>query len=191
MKKLLTGIIIGAMITTSVSAIAATTKVNMEAVYSVNKLIVNGVDTGKGNTAFVSGGTTYVPLRTVSDALGNEISWDSSTKTIYINTPNSSTTTTGEPTDLPPVSNTPVVNRPVTLPSTPQTTTSTKFISQSQAQQTALKAVGGGTVIWSKADLYDHDDLPDYEFKIRSGNRIYEVEVDALTGQVRDFDIDD
>ena len=104
MKRFISGIIIGAMVTTSVTALAATAK-NIQAIYSVKSLVVNGVDTGKGNTAFVSGGTTYVPLRTVSDALGHDISWDSNTKTIYINT-NNSNSTNGDPTDLPPVSST-------------------------------------------------------------------------------------
>ncbi len=189
MKKLLSGIIIGAILTTSVSAIAASNRVNMEAVYSVNKLVVDGVDTGKGKTAFVSNGVTYVPLRTVSDALGNEISWDSSTKTIYINSSknNNTNTNNGEPTDIPPVSNTPSNATTSQKP----TNNNTKLISKSKAQQVALNAVGGGSVIWSKDDIYDNDDRPDYEFKIKKGTQIYEVEVDAISGTVRDFDIDD
>ncbi len=189
MKRFISGIIIGAMVTTSVTALAATAK-NIQAIYSVKSLIVNGVDTGKGNTAFVSEGTTYVPLRTVSDALGHDISWDSNTKTIYINTSNS-TSTSGEPTDLPPVSST-GTNISNQIPSVTNNGTwnGQKLISIDTAQNAAIKAVGGGTVIWKESDTYERDDLPTYDFKIMKDNRVYEVEINALTGVVKDFDID-
>lgn len=182
MKKFISGIIAGVMVTTSMSVIAATGVKTLQAHFSVDKLIVNGVDTGKGNSAFISNGTTYVPLRTISDTLGNEISWDSSTKTIYINS-GGTQTNLGEPTDLPPVINN--TQNTVTVPS------GKKFITEQQAKNAAVKAVGGGTVIWIKQDLYDDDLSPDYEIKIKKGNRIYEVEVDAITGTVKDFEIDD
>lgn len=191
MKKFISGLVIGGLVTTSVTAFAATA-VNMQAVYSVKRLIVNGVDTGKGNTAFVSNGTTYVPLRTVSDALGNEISWDSNTKTIYINSKNG-TTTSGEPTDLPTTSGSTSTTQ---TPSTPVQNNGNgywngqKLIDITTAQNAAIKAVGGGTVIWKEADVYEYDDMPTYDFKIQKNNRIYEVEINALNGSVKDFDID-
>lgn len=191
MKRFISGIIIGAMVTTSVTALAATAK-NIQAIYSVKSLVVNGVDTGKGNTAFVSGGTTYVPLRTVSDALGHDISWDSNTKTIYINT-NNSNSTNGDPTDLPPVSSTVTTTPTISTPTTSignGTWNGQKLISINTAQNAAIKAVGGGSVIWKEADVYEYDDLPTYDFKIMKNNRVYEVEINALTGAVKDFDID-
>lgn len=196
MKKFISGLVIGGLITTSVTAFAATA-VTMQAVYSVQKLVVNGVDTGKGNTAFVSNGTTYVPLRTISDALGNEIAWDSNTKTIYINSKNS-TNTSGEPTDLP-TTNGSTVTTPQVTPSTPSTTVQNtgngywngkKLIDITTAQNAAIKAVGGGTVVWKEADVYEYDEIPTYDFKIKKDNRIYEVEINALDGSVKDFDID-
>ena len=205
MKKFIIGIIIGGTLTTSVTALAATVK-NMQAVYSVQKLVVKGIDTGKGSTAFVSEGTTYVPLRTVSDALGHEISWDTNTKTIYINSNNNSNNVSGEPTDLPAASSgvtTPTPAPTVTTPTpAPTVTTPTysvgngtwngqKLISIATAKQAAIKAVGGGTVIWQEADIYEYDDLPTYDFKILKNNRVYEVEINALTGTVKDFEIDD
>lgn len=192
MKKFISGLVIGGLITTSVTAFAATA-VNIQAVYSVKRLIVDGVDTGKGNTAFVSNGTTYVPLRTISDALGSEISWDSSTKTIYINSKNN-TNLNGEPTDLPSTNGT--TSTPTTT--TPNTTTQNnsgywngkKLISITTAENAAIKAVGGGSVIWKESDIYDNDDIPTYDFKIQKNNKVYEVEVNALDGTVKDFDID-
>lgn len=190
MKKFISGLLIGGIITTSVTAFASNV-INLQATYSVKRLVVNGVDTGKGNAAFVSNGTTYVPLRTVSDALGHDISWDSNTKTIYINTGNENTGN-GEPTDLPtsnggnnvapPVANPPVNNS--------NNFNGQKLISIQTARNAAIKAVGGGNVIWEEADIYDIDDLPTYDFKIRNNKKVYEVEVNALDGTVIDFDID-
>ncbi|WP_250278188.1 stalk domain-containing protein [[Clostridium] colinum] len=188
MKKFISGLLIGGIITTSVTAFAAN-MVNMQAVYSIKSLIVNGVDTGKGNTAFVSNGTTYVPLRTVSDALGHKISWDSNTKTIYINT-NDNVNNSGEPTDLPPVNNNSTPNKQGATSSSNNSWKGKKLISIETAKNAAIKAVGGGNVISQESDINDNDDLPTYDFKISKNNKIYEVEVNALTGQVKDFDID-
>lgn len=193
MKKFISGLLIGGIVMTSATAFASNV-VTMQATYSVKSLVVNGVDTGKGNTAFVSNGTTYVPLRTVSDALGNDISWDSNTKTIYVNSKGSASTgSSGEPTDLP-TSNGSVATLPTPTPAPPVNNGSTwngqKLVSIQTAKNAAIKAVGGGTVIWQESDIYDYDDIPDYEFKIMKNNRVYEVEINALNGQVIDFDID-
>ena len=162
MKKFISGLVIGGIIMTSATAFAANV-VNMQAVYSVKSLIVNGVDTGKGSSAFVSNGTTYVPLRTVSDALGHEISWDSNTKSIYINTGSGTTNGgNGEPTDLPPT-NSGATTAPAPTPApTPTPSVNNggswngqKLISMETAQNAAIKAVGGGNVIWKEADIYD------------------------------------
>ncbi len=162
MKKFISGLLIGGIIMTSVSAFASNV-VNMKAVYSVKNLIVNGVNTGKGSSAFISNGTTYVPLRTVSDALGHEISWDSKTRSIYINTGNKIPDTNGEPTDLPLAD-----TGATTMPTTPNANSfnGQKLISMEAAKEAAIKAVGGGSVISQDADIYDDDDIPDYEFKI-------------------------
>lgn len=190
MKKFFVGTLTGAILATSVSAIAATGVIKtINASYSVNKLVVNGVDTGKGNTAFISGGTTYVPLRTVSDALGQDIKWDSQSKTIYINSKGGTGTTLEEPADIPAVSGGSNVAGNVANTGN-GTWNGQKLISITTAQNAAIKAVGGGNVIWKEADIYEHDDIPTYDFKIMKNNRVYEVEINALTGAVKDFDID-
>lgn len=188
MKKFISGLLIGGMVMTSATAFAANV-VNMNATYSVKSLVVNGVDTGKGNTAFVSNGITYVPLRTISDALGNEISWDSSTKTIYINS-NDASTNIVEPTDLPNAQTLPNLPNSQTLPNNGNSWNGKNLVGIEAAKSAAIKAAGGGSVIWQEEDIYDYDDMPTYDFKIKNGYRIYEVEINALTGRVKDFDID-
>lgn len=184
MKKFISGIVAGIVLTTSISVFASSIR-TISASYSVNKLVVNGVDTGKGNTAFISQGTTYVPLRTISDALGQDIRWDSSSKTIYINSNGASNVE--YPTDIPSTS------APTPTP-TPAATGGTwngkKIISMATAESAAIRSIGGGTVVTRKADIYDADDIPTYDFKISKGGRIYEISINALTGAVTDYDLD-
>ncbi len=54
------------------------------------KLVVDGVNItpkdAKGNVVdpFIVDGTTYLPVRAVAEALGKEVDWDGTTKTVYI-----------------------------------------------------------------------------------------------------------
>lgn len=54
--------------------------------YAVKKIIIDNVDkTPPSDQApFVYNGSTYVPLRYISEALGKPVNWDGSTGTIYI-----------------------------------------------------------------------------------------------------------
>ena len=203
MKKFIAGITAGVVLATSVSAIAATVQ-NIKASYSVSKLIVNGVDTGKGSSCFISEGTTYVPLRVIAEALNQDISWDSATKTIYINSKDSTTDVIEEPTDLPATNTTTGKTNNTTNKTANSIYDTSSFITEEQAKAAAIEAVGGGTAIYVKEDFYDddyyyaystgdfsgRDNVPHYEIKVQYDNRIYEVEINAKTGSVIDFDID-
>lgn len=58
-------------------------------------------------------------------------------------------------------------------------------ISAEAAQQTAMDRVGGGYLV--KCEL-DHDDgVLKYEIEIKNGNKEYDVEVDANTGEIIKF----
>jgi len=60
---------------------------------------------------------------------------------------------------------------------------SQKFISKAKAEQIALHAVGGGTVLL--AVLEKHDNPPDWSVDVRAKNgKEYEVKVNAYTGKV-------
>lgn len=51
----------------------------------VKKIIIDGVDkTPKDNLPFIYEGTTYVPLRYISEELGKKVTWDGKTGTIFI-----------------------------------------------------------------------------------------------------------
>lgn len=52
---------------------------------TAKKIVIDGVDrTPEEKKPFVYGGTTYVPLRYISESLGKEVNWDGNTGTIYI-----------------------------------------------------------------------------------------------------------
>ncbi|QNO13289.1 PepSY domain-containing protein [Alkalicella caledoniensis] len=64
--------------------------------------------------------------------------------------------------------------------------TSRTTIGSDKAIAIALKRVGGGTVIEFK---YDQDD-GEYEIEIKYNGREYELEIDAYTGKILEFEID-
>ena len=72
------------------AAASAATKKTIEASYMDIKLVIDGVEVtpkdANGNVVepFMSGGTTYLPVRAVAEALGKEVGWDGDTKTVYI-----------------------------------------------------------------------------------------------------------
>jgi ABC-type antimicrobial peptide transport system permease subunit len=57
----------------------------VQATFQKIKLIVNGVDQQLSSEPLVYKGTTYLPVRSVFDAVGYEVQYDPSTKTINAN----------------------------------------------------------------------------------------------------------
>lgn len=88
MKKLSKILLIILLITMFTSLSWATDKYskNIEVYYGVVKnIIIDGIDkTPTENLPFIYNGTTYVPIRYVSESLGKEVTWEGSTGTIYI-----------------------------------------------------------------------------------------------------------
>lgn len=62
----------------------------IQANYVGVKLMINGVEVNPTDAAgnpvepFISEGTTYLPVRAVAEALGEEVTWDGETKTVNI-----------------------------------------------------------------------------------------------------------
>ncbi|QKS45052.1 NPCBM/NEW2 domain-containing protein [Paenibacillus cellulosilyticus] len=83
LKGLVTGLLIGTMITGGAAYAATSTKI--EVVIDNLKYMVDGVQmkptTGQG---FIYQGTTYVPLRFAAEAVGKEVTWEGKSKTIWI-----------------------------------------------------------------------------------------------------------
>lgn len=92
-KDFVKGIAVGCALSIAiggVSALADTYRKFLEVAYTDIKVVVNGKPTtprdsdGTPVKPFISSGTTYLPVRSISNALGQNVDWDSDTSTIYI-----------------------------------------------------------------------------------------------------------
>jgi hypothetical protein len=107
------GFIFGVVLTILLAAtITATAAAFREQTITVSfpgvRLVINGQEhtprDGAGNVVepFIWQGTTYLPVRAVADALGQDVNWDGTTQTVYISSPFA-----GVPPMLPPVTTPP------------------------------------------------------------------------------------
>lgn len=83
MKKRLLSIILMLVLIPTI-ALAGTASEEIKVQKNVSTITVNGEKITADN--FIYNGTTYVPLRAVSENMGSEVSWDNNTKTAAINT---------------------------------------------------------------------------------------------------------
>lgn len=85
MKKFTSGLLAGIILATSVTTFAAGGKM-LEVFYNVNKIVVNKISKpfSSATKPFIYNGTTFVPLRFIAEALGENVSWDGKTGTISI-----------------------------------------------------------------------------------------------------------
>ena len=92
-KDKLTGYVAGlvtAVLLCSSVAFAQSIEKTITAVYNNIKIIVNGEEVTptdvNGNVVepFISDGTTYLPVRALANALGQEVFWDGETNSVYI-----------------------------------------------------------------------------------------------------------
>lgn len=93
-KSFVSGCIVAATVVGLVGSAAATVGQKTVALdYNDIKVTLDGkrvtlVDAnGKAVEPFAIDGTTYLPVRAVSDALGLEVGWDSATSTVTLDTP--------------------------------------------------------------------------------------------------------
>lgn len=82
MKKFVCGIIVGSICTLSVGSLAGGIWDNISVLRNDIKVVVNGNEVTADN--FLYQDTTYLPLRAVSTALGENVEYDEQTNTAYI-----------------------------------------------------------------------------------------------------------
>ncbi|MDR1574245.1 MAG: copper amine oxidase N-terminal domain-containing protein [Clostridiales Family XIII bacterium] len=99
-KNFTTGVICGALVFGGVpAAFAAGGAKTITANYDNIKIYVNekllSPKDADGNSVepFISNGTTYLPVRAVAEALGQDVGWDGNAKSVYIGTQPASLTT--------------------------------------------------------------------------------------------------
>lgn len=84
MKKFVAGVIVGATLMTGVAYASTATKI--EVLFQPIKYYFDGVQKAPeaDKAGFIHNGTTYVPVRFISEALGKEVVWDQKTSSIYV-----------------------------------------------------------------------------------------------------------
>ena len=123
---------------------------------------------GKQVPVFLYNGTTYVPVRAISEAMGMDVSFNSATRTVQLTTADRTASQQGA------------------------SSASGNYISADRAKQIALNDAGvkEANAVFLRANLDWDDGRAVYEVEFYSGSREYDYEIDALTGAVVDFDSD-
>lgn len=83
-KGLVIGTIIGATLTTATIGFAENGVKGIEAYYKNIKVKINGVTKESEKEPFIVDGSTYVPLRFISEAFNKDVNWDGKTNTVLI-----------------------------------------------------------------------------------------------------------
>lgn len=122
---------------------------------------------GKEVPVFLYEGTTYVPARAISEALGLNVSFNSATRTVVLSSKSSTGTAS-------------------------QGTTQSSYITADRAKEIALADAGlsASGVTFIRANLDWDDGRAVYEVEFYSGSTEYDYEIDAVTGAIRSADRD-
>ncbi|TDF99408.1 peptidylprolyl isomerase [Paenibacillus piri] len=81
LKGLVLGLSIGVMMTGSIAYASGT---QIEVYFKNIKYMFDGHQKKTAEESFIYNGTTYVPLRFVSEALGKEVQWDGDSETVWV-----------------------------------------------------------------------------------------------------------
>lgn len=83
MKKFIAGFIAGSLIFGSMGAYASGGNM-IEVFYNIKDIKINKVSKAPSQQPFTYKGSTYVPLRYISEELGMPVKWDGATQTVHI-----------------------------------------------------------------------------------------------------------
>ena len=158
-------------------------------------------------------GSNYLPVRAIGELMGKTVRWDGESESVILSAPPLS----GEVTDADSFGPTDQGEKPQPKPDVkpgekpqpkpevkpsekPQPKPDTKpepqpqesFIGEEQAKALALKQVPGATKEHiSKCKLEKDDGIYQYEVKIRYKGKQYEIEMDAVSGELLSWELDD
>lgn len=172
---LIGGAIAATALTLAVPALAATGSRTVRVDYSDIKLVVNGKTVtprdGNGDVVepFTIDGTTYLPVRAVGNALDMDVAWNGSTHTVTL-TDRTGSSSGGSQSG------------------------SSDVISSARAREIALDDAGvkESDARFVRVDLDWEDGRLQYEVEFYSGNKEYDYDINAVTGDIldRDYDIE-
>jgi len=89
-KSITFGAVIGAILASNIAAFASSGTQSIDVVFKNIKIWANGSlvipkdANGKELEPFIYNGTTYLPVRAVGEAVGQEVSWDGASSTVYV-----------------------------------------------------------------------------------------------------------
>ena len=121
---------------------------------------------GKQVSAFLYNGTTYVPVRAISEAMGMDVSFNSATRTVVLTTADRTASQQGA------------------------ASASGNYITVERAKQIALNNAGvkEANAVFLRANLDWDDGRMQYEVEFYSGNTEYDYDIDAVTGAILSSD---
>lgn len=117
---------------------------------------------GKQVPVFLYNGTTYVPVRAISEAMGMDVSFNSATRTVQLTTADR------------------------TASQQDASSASGNYISADRAKQIALNDAGvkEANAVFLRANLDWDDGRMKYEVEFYSGTTEYDYDIDAVTGAI-------
>ena len=123
---------------------------------------------GKQVSAFLYNGTTYVPVRAISEAMGMDVSFNSATRTVVLTTADRTASQQGA------------------------SSASGNYITVERAKQIALNNAGvkEANAVFLRANLDWDDGRMQYEVEFYSGSTEYDYDIDAVTGAILSPDRD-
>jgi hypothetical protein len=87
MKKVIFALCIGLTIGLTSNALAATIGEKVEAIYTSFNFVLNGEKVESDSLPIVINGTSYLPVRSIANMLGYDVTYKADTKTIVFNDP--------------------------------------------------------------------------------------------------------
>ena len=160
----------------TIPTLAATGSQTARLDYANMKVTLNGhtldLRDASGNSVepFTINGTTYLPVASIGKALGLNVGWDNSTKTVIL--------PSGQGTQ--------------TTPSTGNTAGTGAYIGEAKAKEIALDHAGlsASQVNFVRSTLEYDDGRAVYDVDFWSGNKEYDYEIDAKAGTILSYDFD-
>lgn len=124
---------------------------------------------GKQVSVFLYNGTTYVPVRAISEEMGLDVSFNSATRTVQLTTPEQSAIQQGG-----------------------SSASTSGYIGVERAKQIALADAGvkEADAVFLRANLDWDDGRMEYEVEFYSGYTEYDYDIDARTGAILSSDRD-
>ena len=121
---------------------------------------------GKQVPVFLYNGTTYVPVRAISEAMGMDVSFNSATRTVQLTPADRTASQQGA------------------------SSASGNYISADRAKQIALNDAGvkEANAVFLRANLDWDDGRMKYEVEFYSGTTEYDYDIDAVTGAILSSD---